>query len=361
MTSTLSLRQQKKFQQALLEWYEEHGKNLPWRKGTEPYQIWISEIMSQQTQVETVIPYYERFLTTFPDVSALARANDEKLLKLWEGLGYYSRARNLKVAAQQMVENFSGRFPVKIDDIRSLKGIGPYTAAAIASICYGQKEPAIDGNLMRVSSRLFELEADASRQADKKIFDAALRPLMPEKEPGNFNQALMDLGSQICKPKNPDCKACPLKEFCQACKNQTIKDFPIKTGKVKTTDFYYLAFAIKNERGEYLFEQRPIKGLLASMWTFPLLEQTNEVFDKEEVSLPAFLSNQVIRHKKLGEIKHLFSHQKWTVRLIDCQLADGISEALSLLPNQRFISLSNLTDFALAGPQIKLMSLIEKS
>ncbi|MGL5343022.1 MAG: A/G-specific adenine glycosylase, partial [Lactococcus garvieae] len=183
-----------KFQQDLLGWYNIHKKPLPWRKNTEAYSVWISEIMSQQTQVETVMPYYLRFMEKYPKIEDLAVADDDELLKLWEGLGYYSRARNLKIAAQQVMTEFQGQFPDALKDIQSLQGIGPYTAAAIASISFGLPEPAIDGNLMRVTSRLFEIDADISKAASRKIFDEKLRELISEDHPGDFNQALMDIG-----------------------------------------------------------------------------------------------------------------------------------------------------------------------
>lgn len=179
-----SKNQIKEFQQDLLSWYDDNKKPLPWRKTTEPYKIWISEIMSQQTQVETVMPYYERFMKKYPTIETLAQADDAELLKLWEGLGYYSRARNLKIAAQEVVDKYNGKFPDNLADILSLKGIGPYTAAAIASISFGLAEPAIDGNLMRVTSRLFELDCDISKSSSRKIFDGYLRKLISKKRPG---------------------------------------------------------------------------------------------------------------------------------------------------------------------------------
>lgn len=188
------------FQEDFLAWYEREKRNLPWRANTDAYRIWISEIMLQQTRVDTVIDYFYRFMEWFPTIQDLAEAPDDKLLKAWEGLGYYSRARNLKVAAQQIVSEFGGKMPDTIEDIRSLKGIGPYTAGAIGSIAFNLPEPAIDGNVMRVVSRLFEIDADIAKASSRKVFEAAMLKIIDRERPGDFNQALMDLGSAVCTP-----------------------------------------------------------------------------------------------------------------------------------------------------------------
>ena len=206
-------------------------KESPWRATNDPYAIWISEIMLQQTRVDTVIGYYYRFMEQFPTIKDLAGAEEQKLLKAWEGLGYYSRARNLKAAAQQIMAEFDGEMPQTITDIRSLKGIGPYTAGAIGSIAFGLPEPAIDGNVMRVVSRLFCIEADIAKASSRGVFDKAMRTIISHDEPGEFNQALMDLGSSICTPTSPLCEECPLQEYCLAYQQGTQTDFPVKSKK----------------------------------------------------------------------------------------------------------------------------------
>lgn len=343
----------KSFQNSLLSWYEAHKKPLPWRETNEPYAIWISEIMSQQTQVETVIPYYERFIHTYPNVASLATANDEELLKLWEGLGYYSRARNLKFAAQQIVKDYDGKFPSNLSDIKSLKGIGPYTAAAISSISFGMPEPAIDGNLLRVTSRLFELENDISKISSRKIFDAILRELISENEPGNFNQALMDVGSLVCSPKLPKCEECPIQSYCVAYVHGIQENFPIKTKKLKQKPMYYQAFAIQNTSGEYLLEQRPLSGLLAGMWTFPMIE----VEKNAEIRLPSSLHDVVVKTENVGEVTHIFSHLKWFVTVVKCELAtDIIRETASY--NQKWTTVDDeYTVFP--KPQLKMFELLK--
>ncbi|WP_460022181.1 A/G-specific adenine glycosylase [Lactovum odontotermitis] len=343
------------FQLSLLNWYRVNQRSLPWRKTRDPYKVWVSEIMSQQTQVETVIPYYERFVKKYPAISDLANADDAELLKLWEGLGYYSRARNLKSGAQQMMSEFDGEFPQEIDKIRSIKGIGPYTAASIASICFGQAEPAIDGNLFRVGSRIFEISDDISKSATRKVFDMKFRPLMSHhQDAGNFNQALMDIGAMICHPKSPKCEICPISAYCAAFEHGTQENFPVKSKKIKQKDVYYQAFAVKSGE-KFLMSQRPSDGLLADMWTFPL----RETAENAAVELPADLSNRVVKFAEVGEITHVFSHLKWHVRLVVCQLESGLVQEETSLYNQKWLSEKDLKKHALAGPQIKLFRLLK--
>lgn len=348
------MKNSKKLQQNLLSWYDVNKKALPWRTTKNPYNIWISEIMSQQTQVETVMPYYARFIEKFPDVASLAAADDAELLKLWEGLGYYSRARNLKIAAQQIMSDFDGKFPEALADIKSLKGIGSYTTAAIASISFGQAEPAIDGNLLRVTSRLFALADDISKASSRKIFDEKLRTIISADRPGDFNQALMDLGSKICTPKNPDCTECPISDYCAAFGAGTQEDFPIKSKKIKQKKVYYQAFAVKNADGEYLLEKRADSGLLASMWTFPMVEVTDENAD---VQLPENLRKIVVKTEEVGEITHVFSHLKWFVKVVSCQLsADRVTE--DALYNEKWTTAADKKT-VFPKPQLKMFELLE--
>lgn len=320
------------FQEQFLFWYYQHKRTLPWRGTNNPYYIWISEIMLQQTRVDTVIGYYYRFIDKYPTIQALAEAEEESLLKVWEGLGYYSRARNLKVAAQQIVAEFDGRFPETFEEIQTLKGIGPYTAGAISSIAFELPEPAIDGNLMRVGSRLFGIDADIAKASSRKIFDEAFREIISHEAPGDMNQAFMDLGSSICTPTSPDCANCPLKDFCQAYQTNTQLNYPVKSKKVPPKDVYYVAGIIENSQKEFLIIQRPEKGLLAKLWHYPLEEvseaifkeyQTNYVKQEQQLSLdlvaeaePFEIFNElpiVWQTRHLGEVKHVFSHLRWHV------------------------------------------------
>ncbi|MHC5267610.1 A/G-specific adenine glycosylase [Enterococcus sp. LJL98] len=322
------------FNERFLAWYYQHQRHLPWRGTKNPYFIWISEIMLQQTRVETVIGYYYRFIEKYPTIEALAQADEQELLKVWEGLGYYSRARNLKVAAQQVMANFEGHFPQTLADIQTLKGIGPYTSGAIASIAFGLPEPAIDGNLMRVGSRLLGIDADIAKASSRKVFDAGFREILSTDLPGDMNQAFMDLGSSICTPTSPDCANCPLKDFCYAYQTKTQVNYPVKTKKQPPKDVYYVAGVIENQEKEFLIIQRPEKGLLAKMWHFPLEEVSKERFlayqtqySKEAVQgtldfvaedapFDIFENYPVTWQKRhLKEVKHVFSHLRWHVLL----------------------------------------------
>lgn len=250
------------FRRTLLAWYDKEKRDLPWRRTTDPYHIWVSEIMLQQTQVVTVIPYYQRFLEWFPTVADLAQAPEERLLKAWEGLGYYSRVRNMQAAAQQIMTDFAGQFPTTYEDIRRLKGIGPYTAGAIASIAFNLPEPAVDGNVMRVMARLFEVDYDIGDPKNRKIFQEIMEILIAPDRPGDFNQALMDLGTDIESAKNPRPDESPIRFFSAAYLNGTMDKYPIKNPKKKPRPVYLYAYIIRNEKGDFLLEKNTKEGLL---------------------------------------------------------------------------------------------------
>ena len=368
----------KQLQEAFLDWYEVHQRNLPWRENHDPYRIWISEIMLQQTRVVTVIDYFYRFMEAFPDITSLAQAPEEQLLKLWEGLGYYSRARNIQAAAQEMVARYDGQMPQTLDEISSLKGIGPYTAGAIASIAFGLPEPAIDGNVMRVVSRLFTIQADIAKPASRKIFDEAMRTILPPEAPGDFNQALMDLGSSICTPTNPQCALCPLQSYCLAYQTDTVEQYPVKSKKQPPKPIYYLAYCLQNQQGEYLLMQRPATGLLAKMWTFPLVEVTKEeyfryqsayqggqlaldsVAEDEANELPIWsdaVGHVVWQTRHLGEITHIFSHLKWHVLLF----YGRVGTTSMLPPEARWVKAADFGQYAFPKPQQKLLELWKKN
>ena len=271
----------KDFRKVLLTWYDsqEADHNFPWRVTNDPYKIWISEIMLQQTRTDTVIPYFERFMEAFPDVHTLADAPEDKVLKLWEGLGYYSRARNIKEAAMQIVLQHGGVFPNEPKEIGKLKGIGPYTTGAISSMAFNLQTPAIDGNLMRVLSRLFEIDLDIGVAKNRKVFQTVARYLIDPDRPGDWNQAMMDLGRTICTPKNYFPEQSPVKEFNASYLNETWQEYPVKKPKSKPKPITYIALILKNAKGEYYMEQRPETGLLANMWTFPLIQVEDIITD----------------------------------------------------------------------------------
>lgn len=362
----------KTFQETFLTWYHKEKRNLPWRATNDPYAIWISEIMLQQTRVETVIGYFYRFMEQFPTIQDLAAAEEQKLLKVWEGLGYYSRARNLKAAAQQIVAEFDGEMPQSIEEIRSLKGIGPYTAGAIGSIAFGLPEPAIDGNVMRVVSRLFCIEADIAKASSRRPFDEAMRTIISPDEPGEFNQALMDLGSRICTPTTPKCEECPISQYCLAYAENRQRDFPVKSKKAKPKDVYYIAGAIEDQ-GSFLLVQRPETGLLASMWHFPLVEVTKEQYEAlqrtwakeeqlqldliaEEDALEIFPDLPVVWQKRhFGEITHIFSHLKWHVLLFY-----GRKRGELTLQDSQWAAKESFQNYVFPKPQQKLVEQLKK-
>lgn len=243
------------FRRTLLNWYDQEKRDLPWRRNKNPYHIWVSEIMLQQTQVQTVIPYYHRFLDWFPTVAELAVADEERLLKAWEGLGYYSRVRNMQKAAQQVMTEFDGVFPSSHENISKLKGIGPYTAGAIASIAFDLPEPAVDGNVMRVMARLFEVNYDIGDPKNRKIFQALMDKLIDPDRPGDFNQALMDLGTDIESAKNPRPDESPIRFFCAAYLHGTYDKYPIKKPKKKPRPIEIQAFIIQDQDGRFLIEK----------------------------------------------------------------------------------------------------------
>ena len=330
------------FRNKLLAWYDENKRDLPWRRSKNPYHIWVSEIMLQQTRVDTVIPYYERFLEWFPTVESLANAPEERLLKAWEGLGYYSRVRNMQTAAQQIMNEFNGEFPSTYEGISSLKGIGLYTAGAISSIAFNLAQPAVDGNVMRVLARLFEVNHDIGNPSNRKIFQAMMEILIDPERPGDFNQAMMDLGSDIEAPVNPRPEDSPVKDFSAAYQNGTMDRYPIKAAKKKPVPVYLNALVVQNAKGQFLLEKNESEKLLAGFWHFPLIE-VDEFSKNEELNL----FNQVAEPSiQLGpspqdsfeqdfdlevewqdshfeEVKHIFSHRKWHVRILSGQVVDS--------------------------------------
>ena len=293
----------------LLAWYDENRRILPWREKPEPYRVWVSEIMLQQTRVEAVKPYFARFMEHLPDVESLAAAEEDELLKLWEGLGYYSRARNLKAAAQQIVEQHGGKMPSEYHDLIKLKGIGSYTAGAISSIAFGHPVPAVDGNVLRVIMRLLADDSDISEASVRKRVEEDLKPVMPQDRPGDFNQALMELGATVCLPNGaPKCAECPWKTFCRAGIEESWQQYPKKAVKKPRTVEYRTILVIRDGH-RAVIRRRPNKGLLAGMYEFPSLlgkASLDEVKD--------WLSAQgvcAVRIEKLPESKHIFTHKEW--------------------------------------------------
>ncbi|MFS9018241.1 A/G-specific adenine glycosylase [Streptococcus parasanguinis] len=362
------------FREKLLAWYDANKRDLPWRRIQDPYKIWISEIMLQQTRVDTVIPYYERFLDWFPTVADLAQAPEERLLKAWEGLGYYSRVRNMQKAAQQIMENHGGVFPSSYEEISKLKGIGPYTAGAIASIAFGLPEPAVDGNVMRVLARLFEVDSDIGVPTNRKIFQAMMEILIDPDRPGDFNQALMDLGSDIESPVNPRPEESPVKEFSAAYQHGTMDRYPIKAPKKKPVPVYLTAFIIKDSQGRYLLEKNEQEGLLSGFWHFPLIEVDSLSENQGQLSLldgqghtvdtPEILSFEQDydlaidwQDRSYPIVQHVFSHRKWQVQLRYGLVKEGEQESSE---STVWLRPEEFSDYPFAKPQQKIWEAFNK-
>lgn len=311
----------------LLRWYRQNARDLPWRHDPTPYRVWISEVMLQQTRVEAVKPYYQRFLAALPDLPSLAAAEEETLLKLWEGLGYYSRARNLQKAARQTVERYGGALPPSYEQLLDLSGFGEYTAGAVASIAFGIRVPAVDGNVLRVFSRLLAAEADVMSPAVRKGFRELLLETMPDFAPGDFNQAVMELGATLCAPYGtPRCEACPLNALCRAFRGGTPAAYPVKAPKKPRRIEERTVFVIVSPEG-VLLHKRP-EGLLGGLWEFPSAD--GALSQKEQA---AWLCRRGIFPEKtilLRPAKHIFSHVEWymTGCLAQCAaLSPGPDEA----------------------------------
>lgn len=259
------------FADTLLAWYEENRRTLPWRGETDPYKIWVSEIILQQTRVQQGWDYYLRFIETFPDVGTLARAPEEQVLRVWQGLGYYSRARNMHAAARQIMDLHNGQFPNQYEDIRKLKGIGDYTAAAIASIAFGLPYPAVDGNVLRICSRIFGIHEDISLPTTRKQITDICRKLIPHNRPGDFNQACMEFGAVWCTPKNPKCDGCPFANQCYALKHGMVEILPVKSNKItKRERYFHFNFYIYNNCT--IIEKRTGNDIWRNLYQFPMQE-----------------------------------------------------------------------------------------
>ena len=359
------------FRQKLLTWYDANKRDLPWRRSKNPYHIWVSEIMLQQTRVDTVIPYYERFLDWFPTVESLANAPEERLLKVWEGLGYYSRVRNMQTAARQIMSDFQGEFPSTYEGISSLKGIGPYTAGAISSIAFNIPQPAVDGNVMRVLARLFEVNHDIGNPSNRKIFQAMMEVLIDPDRPGDFNQALMDLGSDIEAPVNPRPEESPVKDFSAAYQHGTMNRYPIKAPKKKPIPIYLKALVVQNSQGQFLLEKNESEKLLAGFWHFPLIEVDDFSDQNQDLDLFSQVAEPILQlgpspqesfeqdydlevdwqDLRFEEVKHIFSHRKWHIQII----AGRVTETQEYADREvLWLSPEEFINYPLAKPQQKI-------
>ncbi|MFZ5941394.1 MAG: A/G-specific adenine glycosylase [Bacteroidota bacterium] len=301
-----------KISKILLEWYKKNARDLPWRTETIPYRTWISEIILQQTRVEQGLAYYHRFMKAFPDVEALASADEEEVLRQWQGLGYYSRARNMHSTAKQIVHAYGGEFPRSSAELRALKGIGPYTAAAMASIAFGEPVAAIDGNVIRVVSRLFAVAQPVNKAEGKKLLEQLAGEILDRESPGDFNQAMMELGALICTPRNPDCMNCPLNHNCQALESGSPAAFPVKEKKNRTIEMWLCYFHLVC--GEFtILKRRTEPGIWQGLYDFPLLEADRPISDEELISFAnshfVIVPGSKAVLSENGRVRHQLSHR----------------------------------------------------
>jgi len=326
----------------LLTWYRRHGRTLPWRGLSDPYAIWVSEIMLQQTRVETVIPYFEKWMRLFPTVTTLANATEQDVLNAWEGLGYYSRARNFHKAAKIVVEIHNGELPRDLDELGKLPGIGRYTVGALASILFGMDEPALDGNLKRVYARLFDASEPVDSPEGEKILWKLARENLPKGQAADFNQALMDLGALLCLPKNPRCSICPLMKSCWAREHGTQNIRPAKKPRNESPSYVHAA-AVIVRRGSVLLAQRPSEGLLGGMWEFPNGRVNGDPAKALAKALKTGFSLGLRVKRKIdpvGVFHHAYTHFKVMVHAFECELISNPKRK-----NLKWIPLKALDDY----------------
>ncbi len=327
--SELEARERQGIRRALLAWFRRNARDLPWRRTRNPYRIWLSEILLQQTRIETALPYYRRFLKAFPSIRALASAGEDEVLKAWEGLGYYSRARNMHRAAKIIVGERGGRLPKTAQAWRELPGVGRYTAGAIASIAFGEREPALDGNTKRVLARLFHVTDPIDRAATVNTLWGLAEALVPPGDPGGFNQALMELGARVCTPTGPRCGACPIRRYCEAHQLGRQGEVPVRRARRPVPHHEIVAAAIC-KKGRYLLGRRPSGGMLGGLWEFPGGKvgsgETHEQALEREVEEELGIKVRVGDH--LASVKHGYSHFTITLHLYRCEHAEGRPRAI---------------------------------
>lgn len=307
------------FSKKLIAWYLENKRDLPWRNTTHPYPVWLSEIILQQTRVAQGLPYYESFLKAFPTVFVLAEASEEEILKLWQGLGYYSRARNLHQTAKIIATQYKGTFPKNYTELLQLKGVGSYTAAAIASFCYEEPIAVLDGNVFRVLSRYFGIATDISSPKGKREFKALANEVMSRQYPSRHNQAIMEFGALQCVPKNPDCTVCVLKDSCNALRLNKVHKLPVKLKKTKQTTRYFNYLILEDEHQNIIIQKRTQKGIWHNLYEFPLLETEGEIEVYQLSNLlkqKSIVTHPIIEIIEMNDksILHLLSHQKLYIK-----------------------------------------------
>ncbi|MBN1993119.1 MAG: A/G-specific adenine glycosylase [Anaerolineae bacterium] len=353
--------QVEKIRSRLLVWYCRNRRNLPWRGESSPYRIWVSEVMLQQTQVATVIPYYRRFLAKFPTLADLAEARLEDVLKAWEGLGYYARARNLHRAAREIMEKHAGCLPENYAALRALPGFGDYTAGAVASIAFGRAVPAIDGNVKRVLARLFALEGDVRRGSAARQLKEIAAALVDPARPGDWTQALIELGAMVCLPQAPQCARCPVKVLCQAHQRGLERQLPAKPAS-KALPHYQVTAAVIEQGKKILIAQRPLEGMLGGLWEFPGGKQeANETLAeclqreiREELGIEIAVGRPVVT------VKHSYTHFKITLHAFYCRLRRGQQPQALEVADWRWVTLAEIDAFPFARTDLKIIAALKK-
>ena len=368
----------------LMDWYDKNRRALPWRTESprDPYKVWVSEIMLQQTRVEAVKAYYTNWMEHFPDIPTLAAAEEDEVVRQWQGLGYYSRARNLHTAVREVMETYGGRVPETREEIRRLKGIGDYTAGAILSMAYGKRETAVDGNVLRVFARIYCIGENILSAKVKKEITGLVEARQDAVRPGDFNEALMDLGATVCIPGQPRCEACPLVEVCKAKAAGKESSIPLRVTKKEVPVEYITVFVVRTAKESpdaklmqcdavkmvdalqkketlYLLHRRPSKGLLAGMWEFPNCvgegEQGKEVLTDLLKELGVQLLSDLRKTKPVQIIRHVFSHKIWQMTVYEARAAEDVADRPALPSGWRWVSPDELADYNLAGPHNRIL------
>jgi len=350
-----------RFREALLDWYHDVKREMPWRNTDDPYRIWVSEIMLQQTRVDQAEPYYQRFTDAFPTVHDLAEAERDAVLQQWEGLGYYSRARYLHEAAQTVVREHGGTVPSTYDGLKSLKGIGPYTAAAVASIAFGKAHGVLDGNVIRVLTRVFAIEEDSTRSRTRRRLQALADALVDPDDPGNANQALMELGATVCTPRNPSCEACVLEPVCEAAEAGNPEHYPV-TPESKPVPHHDIAVGLVfDAEGRLLIQRRPDDAMLGGLWEFPGGKreegESTEAACRRE--LQEELGISVETDGLFYTLKHAYSHFKITLYAYPCRIVDGTPTPEIDQP-MRWVTVDELDDYAFPRANRKLIEELKR-
>ncbi|HET91941.1 MAG TPA: A/G-specific adenine glycosylase [Chloroflexi bacterium] len=349
------------FVERLLAWFAAHARPLPWRQDRTPYRVWVAEVMLQQTQVRTVVPYYERFLARFPTVQAVADAPLEQVLKTWEGLGYYARARHLYAAARQIVDRCDGQIPGTFDELLALPGVGRYTAGAVASIAFGQDVPAVDGNGRRVLCRVLDVRDDVPRSATQRKLEGLTRDLLPSGRAGVFNEALMELGATVCTPRAPDCAHCPLQTLCQAHAEGTPEALPVRPLRRRPPHYDVTAAVTLQADGRVLVAQRMPDDLLGGLWEFPGGKQE----DGETLTecLVREMQEEMGVHVEVGEsvavVEHAYTHFRITLHAFCCRLVDGEPCCLECA-DFRWVTLGELDELPMSVVNRKVVQAVQE-